>query len=58
MTIQSQVFRFIPRDYENFAGFDVDHHSIAVTFTDHDRLLQSLRLPRMAFCSSLLGVES
>lgn len=48
MTIQtqvsfhSQVFR--PRDYDVFGGLDVDHHSIAATFTDHDRLMQSLRL--------------
>lgn len=47
MTIQaqvsfhSQVFR--PRDYDVFGGLDVDHHSIAATFTDHYRLLQSLR---------------
>ncbi len=48
MTIQSQVFTFIPRDYEIFAGLDVDKHSIAVTFTDHSRLMQSLRLPYSA----------
>ena len=45
MTIQSQVLTFISRDYEIFAGLDVDKHSIAVTFTDHSRLMQSLRLP-------------
>jgi transposase len=48
MTIQTQVSVqtqvFIPRDYEIFAGLDVDKHSIAVTFRDHDRLMQSLRL--------------
>ena len=46
MTIQAQVpvyFQvFVPRDYEVFAGLDVDHHSIAATFTDHHRLMQSL----------------
>ncbi len=48
MTIQShqsQVVTFIPHQYEIFAGLDVDKHSIAVTFTDHTRLLKSLRLP-------------
>ena len=52
MTIQAQVSVysqvFVPRDYDVFAGLDVDHHSIAVTFTDHQRLLQSLRLPYSA----------
>jgi transposase len=48
MTVQAQVSvqanTFRPRDYDVFAGLDVDHHSIAATFTDHDRLMQSLRL--------------
>src|SRR5438093_5907692 len=48
MTVQSQVSTFIPRNYEIFAGLDVDKHSIAVTFADHERLLKSLRVP----CSS------
>src|SRR4030095_16484535 len=52
MTTQSQVSFspqvFVARDYDVFAGLDVDHHSIAATFTDHDRLLQSLRLPYSA----------
>src|SRR6266850_1923254 len=43
-SVQLQGAAFIPRDYDVFAGLDVDHHSIAATFTDHDRLLQSLRL--------------
>jgi len=46
MTIQAEVpvysQVFVPRDYEVFAGLDVDHHSIAATFTDHDRLMQSV----------------
>ena len=29
----SQIF--IPRDYDVFAGLDVDKKSISVTFTDH-----------------------
>jgi transposase len=45
MTVQAQVSGFIPRDYEIFAGLDVDQKSIAVTFTDHERLMQSLRMP-------------
>ena len=52
MTIQTQVSEqaqaFIPRDYDVFAGLDVDHHSIAATLTDHGRLLQSLRLSHSA----------
>jgi transposase len=31
-----------------FAGLDVDKKSLAVIFTDHDRLMQSLRLPYSA----------
>ena len=52
MTIPAEVSVypqvFVPRDYDVFAGLDVDHHSIAATFTDHDRLMQSLRLPYSA----------
>jgi len=40
VSVESQVF--IPRDYDVFAGLDVDHHSIAATFTDHGRLMRSL----------------
>jgi len=45
MTVQLQISTFVPRHYEIFAGLDVDKHSIAVTFTDHTKLLKSLRLP-------------
>ena len=52
MTVQVQVSVyspvFVPRDYDVFAGLDVDHHSIVTTFTDHQRLMQSLRLPYSA----------
>lgn len=52
MTVQAQVSLysqvFVPRDYDVFGGLDVDHHSIAVTFSDHQRLMQSLRLPYSA----------
>jgi transposase len=36
---------FIPRDYDIFAGLDVDKRSISVTFADHQALLKSLRMP-------------
>ena len=37
---------FVPRDYDVFAGLDVDKRSISVTFTDHQGLLRrSLRIP-------------
>ena len=45
MTSQSRVSAFIPRDYDIFAGLDVDKQSIAVTFADHTQLVKSLRLP-------------
>jgi len=52
MTIQAQVSVysqvFVPRENDVFAGLDVDHHSIAATFTNHQRLMQSLRLPYSA----------
>jgi transposase len=48
MTIQSQVSTFIARNYQIFAGLDVDKHSIAVTFCNHEGLMQSLRLPYSA----------
>src|SRR6201993_2455185 len=37
--------RFIPRDYDIFSGLDVDKRSISVTFTDHQGLVKSLRMP-------------
>jgi len=45
MTAQSRVQKFIPRDYEIFAGLDVDKQSIAVTFADNAKLVKSLSLP-------------
>ena len=48
VSVQSEVYTFRPRDYDVFAGLDVDHHSIAATFPDHQRLMQSLRLPYSA----------
>jgi transposase len=36
---------FIPRDYDIFAGLDVDKRSISVTFASHQGLLKSLHMP-------------
>ena len=36
---------FIPRDYDVFAGLDVDKRSISVTFTNHQGFIRSLRMP-------------
>ena len=44
VSVQSEVYTFRPRDYDVFAGLDVDRHSMAATFRDHDRLMQSVRL--------------
>src|SRR5437879_1843701 len=48
MTVHSQVSTFITHDYQIFAGLGVDKHSIAVTFCNHEGLLQALRLPYSA----------
>jgi hypothetical protein len=39
---------FIPRDYDVFAGLDVDKRSISVTFTDPQGFVKSLRMPYSA----------
>ena len=39
---------FIPRDYDVFAGLDVDKKSISVTFIDHQGFLKSLTMPHSA----------
>jgi transposase len=36
---------FVPREYDIFAGLDVDKRSIAITFTDHGTMRKSLKLP-------------
>lgn len=41
--MESQAF--IPRDYDVFAGLDVDKKSISVTFSDHQGSLKSIRMP-------------
>jgi transposase len=45
MTMQARVSTFVPRNYEVFSGLDVDKGSIAVTFSDHNGLINSVRLP-------------
>lgn len=35
----------VPRDYDVFAGLDVDKRSISVTFTDHQGVSRSMRIP-------------
>jgi hypothetical protein len=44
-SVQSQVLELIPRDYEVFGGFDVNHHSIAATFTDQGVLWRKQKRP-------------
>src|SRR5438034_7484324 len=48
MTTTGQVSTFIPRDYDVFAGLDVDKRSMAITFTDHGTMRKSLKLPYSA----------
>ena len=36
---------FVARDYDVFAGLDVDKKSIAVTFSDHQGSVKSMRMP-------------
>ena len=44
----------IPRQFEIFAGLDVDKSRIAVTFTDHESLLKSLQMPYSSeHCSTI-----
>jgi len=48
VSVQAPVYTFRAGDYDVFAGLDVDQRSIAATLSDHDRLMQSLRLPYSA----------
>ena len=41
VSVQAQVSKFRPCDYQVFAGLDVDKHSIAATFCHHEELLRS-----------------
>jgi len=45
MTVPAQRFKLIPRHYDIFGGLDVAKKNMAVTFTDHEELMRSLRLP-------------
>lgn len=44
MTIQISMPSFIPRDYDVFAGLDVDKKSMSVVFTDHAGSQRALRM--------------
>src|SRR5437660_280893 len=37
--------KFLPRDYDIFAGLDVDKKHIDVTFMDHAHLMKSMKIP-------------
>ena len=39
---------FVPRDYDVFAGLDVDKRSISVTFSNHQGFIRSLHMPYSA----------
>lgn len=36
---------FVPQDYDVFSGLDVDKRSLAVTFTSHQGVIRSVRMP-------------
>lgn len=36
---------FVPRNYDVFAGLDVDKTNIAATFADHESTIKSMRIP-------------
>ncbi len=40
--------KFLPRDYDVFAGLDVDKKHIDVTFLDHAQQMKSLKIPHSA----------
>jgi len=48
MTIRVQVSKFIPRDYDVFAGLDVDKKSMSVVFADHADWQRALRMANSA----------
>ena len=41
----AQISNFIPRDYDVFAGLDVDKRSMSVTFADQGTMRKAIRLP-------------
>src|SRR5579872_6174376 len=40
--------KFLPRDYDIFAGLDVDKKHIDVTFIDHAQQMKSMKMPYSA----------
>jgi transposase len=48
MTMQVWVPKFIPRDYDVFAGLDVDKKSMSVVFADHAGSQRALRMANSA----------
>jgi hypothetical protein len=48
LNVRSVQAQFVPRNDDIFDGLDVDKKSRAVIFTDHQQLMQSLRLPDSA----------
>lgn len=44
----TRATRFIPRDYEVFAGLDVDKRSMSVVFADHNGRMRALRMAGQA----------
>ena len=45
MTGLQQAGLFMPRNYDVFAGLDVDKTSIAVSFADHEGTIKSMHIP-------------
>lgn len=39
------IAKFVPNDYDVFAGLDVDKKSISVTFLDHGGLMNQIKMP-------------
>ena len=48
MPNQTATSKFVPRNYDIFAGLDVDKKSMAVVITDHGGAMRSLRLEHSA----------
>jgi len=44
MTIRFKGYKFIPRNYDVFAGLDVDKKSMSITFADHAGAQRALRM--------------
>ncbi len=48
MTISVLNHRLTPREYDIFAGLDVDKMSISITFLNHDKQIKSMQIPHNA----------